>query len=219
MAFFHEATKNCQLKRRCFEPQSFPGSVVEPILNHGNLFIGHCGQGTLLGHILPHQTIEVFVGTALPTGKGPCKVAHALQCGIDLGVFGKLLAVVICQCFDPAGQRLQPPDDGITDQLRRLVGHFGQHHIAALALDHADHSLLVARTNDGVTLPMAHLATLFDMGWPLAQRPPVGDLSTPLLPTGVALFAQFLATQLPPKVPACGLVSIDILVHRFMADG
>jgi hypothetical protein len=55
-----------------------------------------------------------------------------------------------------------------------FVGHLGHHGIPALALDHRHNSPFVAGTNDGVALPMTHLASRFNVqgvGCSLRSRP------------------------------------------------
>ena len=57
------------------------------------------------------------------------------------------------------------------------------------------------------------------MQGPLAQRPSVGDLSSLVPPTGIALSSLLLTAQVLPKRPALSLVGINILINGFMADG
>ena len=57
------------------------------------------------------------------------------------------------------------------------------------------------------------------MQGPLAQRPSVGDLSSPVAATCIALPLFLLTAQVLPKRPALSLVGINTQVNRLMADG
>ena len=57
------------------------------------------------------------------------------------------------------------------------------------------------------------------MQGPLAQRPSVGDLSSPVSATCIALPLLLLTAQVLPKRPALSLVGINMLINGFMADG
>ena len=57
------------------------------------------------------------------------------------------------------------------------------------------------------------------MQWPIAQRPPVGDLPASISPTRIALPLLLLAAQTLPKNSALSLLRINMLVKRLMADG
>ena len=54
---------------------------------------------------------------------------------------------------------------------------------------------------------------------PLTQRPSVGDLSSPVPPTCIALPLLLLTAQVLSKRPALSLVRIHMLINGFMADG
>ena len=77
----------------------------------------------------------------------------------------------------------------------------------------------MAGTNDGVALPMTHLSSCFNVQGPLTQRPSVGDLSSPVPPTCIALPLLLLAAQVLPKRSPLSLVRIHMLINGFMADG
>ncbi len=77
----------------------------------------------------------------------------------------------------------------------------------------------MAGTNDGVAFPMTHLSSCFNVQGPLAQRPSVGDLSSPVSATCIALPLLLLTAQVLPKRPALSLVGINMLINGFMADG
>ena len=88
----------------------------------------------------------------------------------------------------------------------------------ALALDHRHNGYLVVRADDRVSFPMAHLLSSFDMRRPITQGAPVRDLAPSVPPAGVALFLLRLATQVLPQLATSGLVGINLLVKRLMAD-
>ena len=91
--------------------------------------------------------------------------------------------------------------------------------IPTLAFDHRHDCTFVACTNDAIAFPMTHLASIFNMQCPIAQRPPVGDLPVSISPTRIALPLLLLEAQTLPKNSGLSLVSINILVKRLMADG
>ena len=66
---------------------------------------------------------------------------------------------------------------------------------------------------------MTHLASIFNMQGPIAQRPSVGDLPPSISPTRVTLSLLLQAAQTLPKNSALSLVRINMLVKRLMADG
>ena len=67
-------------------------------------------------------------------------------------------------------------------------------------------------------VPMAHLLSSFDMRRPITQGAPVRDLAPSVPPAGVALSLLLLAAQVLPQLAASGLVGINMLVKRLMAD-
>ena len=89
---------------------------------------------------------------------------------------------------------------------------------AALALDHRHNGPLVVRANDRVAFPMAHLLSSLDMRRPITQGAPVRDLAPSVVPTGVPLSLLLFAAQVLPQRAASGLVGINMLVKRLMAD-
>ena len=66
---------------------------------------------------------------------------------------------------------------------------------------------------------MTQLFPRFNMQGLLAQRPSVGDLSSPVPPTCIALPLFLLTAQVLPKRPALRLVGINMLIIGFRADG
>jgi hypothetical protein len=50
--------------------QAFAQSIIQPILDHRKLSVGDLREGTAFWDELAHQTIEVLVGSALPTRVG-----------------------------------------------------------------------------------------------------------------------------------------------------
>jgi hypothetical protein len=66
---------------------------------------------------------------------------------------------------------------------------------------------------------MTHLYSCFNVQGPLAQRPSVGDLSSAVSPTCIALPVLPLAAKVIPKCSPLSLVSINMLINGFMAGG
>lgn len=202
----------------CFETQSLSWSVIQSVLNHCNFLLINRIHQSLFRHILTQQAIKVLVGALLPTCKGSGKVASAFERLVNLNVRRKLFAVVVGQRFDPTCKGLEPFNNGVADQLGSLVSHLDYDPEAALALDHRHNGPLVVRADDRVAFPMAHLLSSFDMRRPIPQGAPVRDLAPSVLPAGVALSLLLLAAQVLPQLAASGLVGINMLVKRLMAD-
>ncbi len=76
----------------------------------------------------------------------------------------------------------------------------------------------MAGTNDGVAFSMTHLFPRFNVQGPLADRATVGDLSSPVLATCIALLLLLLTVQVLPKRPPLSFVGINTQVNRLMAD-
>ena len=167
---------------------------------------------------MTQQTIKVLGGAPLPTCKGSGKVASALERLVNLNVRGKLFAVVVGQRFDPTCKGLEPFNNCVADQVGSLVSHLDYDPEAALALDHRHNGPLVVRADDRVAFPMAHLLSSFDMRRPITQGAPVRDLASSVPPAGVALSLLLVAAQVLPQLAASGLVGINMLVKRLMAD-
>jgi hypothetical protein len=77
----------------------------------------------------------------------------------------------------------------------------------------------VIRADDRVVLPLAHLLSSFDMRWLITQVAPVRDLAPSVPFAGVAVSILLLAEQVVlQQLAAYGLVGINLLVKRLMAD-
>ena len=70
--------------------------------------------------------------------------------------------------------------------------------------------------NDGVAFQMTELHAAQNVRRPLVNRPAIWDLPSAVSPTGVAFSLVLLATQVPPKVAALGLVGTHMLVKRLL---
>ena len=167
---------------------------------------------------MTQQTIKVLVGAPLPTCKGSGKVTRAFERLINLNVRRKFFTVVVGQRFNPVRKGLEPFHNGFADQLGGLVSHLDYDPKAALALDHRHIGPLVVRADDRVAFPMTHLLSSFDMRRPITQGAPVRDLAPSVPPAGVALSLLLVAAQVLPQLAASGLVGINMLVKRLMAD-
>ena len=96
----------------CSEPQSFPGSVIQSVLNHSNFLITNRRHGSLLWDVLPQQSVEILIAASLPTSKRSSKVSCALKLFINMCMRCKLFAVVKGQCLDSFAQGLEVAHDG-----------------------------------------------------------------------------------------------------------
>lgn len=68
---------------------------------------------------------------------------------------------------------------------------------ARFAFDQADNRLFVVLSDDGIRLPVAYPAALFDDFGALFNRKPVGNTAAPVL-FAVPLSTQLLTTQVFP---------------------
>ena len=94
--------------------------------------------------------------------------------------------------------------------LRHFLALIVGHRQAALGVNSVQHC--------AETLPGAHLTASLNRGWTLRNGAPTNDLPATLSPSGVTFTLLFLATKLFPKRPALGLISVDMLVNRFVAN-
>jgi hypothetical protein len=103
------------------ESQSFAWAVIQSVFDHLKFLVRNTCHVSLLGHVLPQQAIEVFIGATLQARKGPGKVARAAQCFINLGVPTEFFAVVIGQCLDLGFKWLERFDDRRANQISCLA--------------------------------------------------------------------------------------------------
>jgi len=66
---------------------------------------------------------------------------------------------------------------------------------------------------------MSHLFPRFNVQGPLTQRPSVGDLSSPVPATCIALPLLLLTAQVPPKRPFLSLVGKKTPLNSIIVDG
>ena len=91
--------------------------------------------------------------------------------------------------------------------------------VAALAFNQRDHRLTVARANDRVAFPMPHLLASLNVCWTITNGAAICNLPASVTPAQVAFTPGLLAAQALVQLAPIGLVGINMLVHRFMADG
>ena len=108
---------------RGFEPQPLSGPVIQSVLNHSQLFLAHCAQRSLFGHILAQQAVEVLVAAPLPAAVGVGKVCLLAQSLVNLLMLREFFSVVLGQCFGQAQIGLEP----LLYRLGHQVGPFERH--------------------------------------------------------------------------------------------
>ena len=182
----------------CLESQSFSGSVIQSIFDHSQFLFCDRVHAAFFWDVLAQQAVEVFVAAALPTAIWVSEVGLNAQRLIHLLVVRKFFAVVYRQGLHACAQRLESVLNRLADQVGAFVEDFAQPGIPAFALDQGHDGLLVSRPNDRIALPVAHLLARLNVRRPLANRAPVGNLSSPIMPR-----------QTPP---ASGLLTAQVLV-------
>ena len=113
-----------------------------------------------------------------------------------------------------------PYDATLIGKFCKLIGEQGVEEMLSQAIAHPTDSRLlgVAHSDHGVALPVAHLTASLNRGWTLGNGPSTNDLPATVSPTGVTFALLFLTTKVFPKRPTLSLVSIDMLVNRFVAN-
>ena len=131
----------------------------------------------------------------------------------------KFFSIIVSHCSDTLRQRSQACNDGLADQVRGFAGDMREDCKPAFALHERHDRLFVARTNHGVAFPVTDLTACFNRSRTFGNGAPTNDLSATTLSAGVALTPLFLTTKVFPKRPALCLISVDVLVNRFVANG
>ncbi len=142
---------------------------------------------------MTQETVEVVVGTSLPTLKPHSKVAGALRYLVDLGVRCKPLSFVVGEPFHSWEIGPKAFNDGLAYQLRGFMDHLGNKGVTSLALNHHNSSLVIG-SNDGVPLPVADLPHGFNLSGSPALGTTVRDLSPSVSATGEALSLLLLTS-------------------------
>jgi hypothetical protein len=117
--------------------------------------------------------------------------SRALELFINLAVSCKLFAIVKSQCFQPGCQRLELVHNGLADQVRCIVHHFGHYDTPAFTLRHGHNRTFVFGANNGVALPLTHLLSGLSMRGTLDQRFSVRELPSAVTPAGIAFLFCF----------------------------
>ena len=81
-----------------------------------------------------------------------------------------------------------------------------------------DQYALVPFADDRIALPVSDTAACVHDLRALLNADAVLEHAPSFMATGVALFAQFLATQRPNQITALGFVFVDVLVDALVAD-
>ncbi len=110
---------------RGFPVQSFPGAMIQTIHDHRKFLVSHDMKRSGLGQVLAHQAVGIFVASPLPSGIGVSEVGCGFEGMIDLGMPGKLQAVVKGQRADAGLERTERLHNGIPDGLTGLAMHMG----------------------------------------------------------------------------------------------
>lgn len=88
--------------------------------------------------------------------------------------------------------------------------------ISAISLPQSHNSLPMHGTNHRIDFPVSNSPANFNISWTLANRAYIDNLTSPLNPTGVSLFALPLTSEILPKSPSSSFIRINMLIKRFM---
>jgi hypothetical protein len=110
-------------------------------------------------------------------------------------VIRKLFAVVHRQSLHPLVQGLELGFNGPAHQISRLVGHLGQHSKASLAFYQCQDGLLLRGSDDGGTLLVAHLLTIFNVACYIADRKTIRYLPASFTSAQVTISLELLAAE------------------------
>ena len=111
-----------------------------------------------------------------------------------------------------ANQRDDPP----TRLVLGPVSEFADEHVSSFAFDDSDDTMIVTAADDGIDLPMTSDAPGFNgnralIDQPLACEPASRIVGVMALPSLLRRLPQVLV-----KRTACGFVSPDVLIDRFV---
>jgi hypothetical protein len=90
-------------------------------------------------------------------------------------VRGKLLSIVVRNCFDAVGERQKHARAGLYDRVRALVRPLGELGVFGFTLDMRHHSASVIGTDNCVGLPVSDAAFCGDNGRSLIDVDAVGN--------------------------------------------
>src|SRR4249919_1157543 len=105
----------------CLVAQTFARPMVEAMRNLYDFFVGDAEQGALLGDVLTHQPVMIFVKAALPGSMRIGKEAARLEGAGDGLVAAELRAVIKGKGVHGASKGAQRFDDGVGDLLGTLA--------------------------------------------------------------------------------------------------
>ena len=130
----------------------------------------------------------------------------------------KLFSVIVNHCSDALRQGSQAYNDGLADQVGSFAGDVREDYKPAFALHERDNYLFVAGTDHCVAFPVTDLTAYFNRRRTFGNGAPTNDLPATTLSAGVALAPFSLSTKVFPKRSAMRLISVNVLVARFMAQ-
>ena len=202
---------------RRLEAEAFSGAMIESMHGKCNLLRRDGIETHLLRKELSDQAVHVLVGSAFPGSIGMGKEEVGIKDAGDMFMPGKFLAIVRRQRVNTGCKRRQQGNHGRRYDIGRFGRHMRHQGIPRFPLVDRHQGLLMAGTDDQVSLPITKARTPVNDGWTLLDRHLIRDGSSPIATT-IALPAGFLAAQGTVQATAQTSVGIDMLVDRFVAD-
>jgi len=137
------------------EVEYFARSVVEGLLDCGELLAADLAEVHAFGQVLADQAVGVFIAAALPRAVGIAEEHVDLEPLGQRFVQRHLAALVVGQRFAQRfGHRLQAAGEALERGLGVAAGQIDQHDVAACTLDQGTHRRAVHSTFDEITLPV-----------------------------------------------------------------
>ena len=201
---------------RRLEAEPLAGTVIQPVLDHGQLFIRDGFHAPLLGNVLAQQAVEIFIAASLPAAVRISKIGLDAQGPVNGLVVGKLLAIIHRQGLDARLHRHELAFDGTPDLLGCLAAHLGQHGIAAFAFHQSHNGLFVRGSNHGIALPVTNLLAQLNVSGSLADGTSMRNLTAPVACTAITLAPGLLTAQVLVQFATSGLVRIDMQINAFV---
>ena len=160
-----------------YEAQGFSRTLIEPQGNGVEVGLGEAREVCSSGEVLPQQAVGILITAALP------RTAWIAEVDLHLGGNGEALMISHLLSTIP-GQRASQLPRQFADVFgergchsrRILAWKLDEHRKAGVALDEC-RDVRVVRSGEKVSFPMAWHGAILGLGWPLADRDHIEDLS------------------------------------------
>lgn len=200
------------------ESQSLSGSHIQFTGDFVAFCLSDFAHAHSFGEILPKQSVEVFVGTPLPRVIRGCEVALDRMNLLDDLVIMKLGTVVERDRLEAPSVLRDGHHGGLVDLGHRAARQLLDDGHAGLALHQGQHTMVLVRADDGVTLPVPNSLPSFDLSGAFTDVP-FARHDASVIDAAVALASKLgNDPRVAPQRATLGLVSQDVTVDRAVTD-